>query len=240
MNAKANASETLARSAAVMATIAQLMTRLEIPAIPRNYSLLHEALTGSNTALGREITALGKAPAQELLDAIGVRNGLPDHNSLVLGHSATDLMKTIEAIAAEAEAERHKKTNALTQIRHLLGRLKADPVMAMSDFAGQADLLVAAVESMIGSESAHCQRLDDVLRSRVVPRRRRAASAEHFDHHSRSRTGLGRDDDRQRSRSQQLPVGLLELCLATPPDPQHVRRRNLGEHQGHTLGHQRD
>lgn len=163
MNAKANAPEALARSAAVLAKVAQLMTRLEIPAIPRNYALLHEAITGNNTALGREITALGKAPAQEALDAIGVRNGLPDHNSLVLGHSATDLMRTIEAMAAEAEAERHKKTNALTHINHMLGRLKADPVMAMSDFAGQADLLVSAVEAMIGSESAHCQRLDTLV-----------------------------------------------------------------------------
>ena len=50
MTAKANATDTLARSAAVLAKIAQLMTRLEIAAIPRNYSLLHEALTGSNTA----------------------------------------------------------------------------------------------------------------------------------------------------------------------------------------------
>lgn len=163
MIAKANASDTLARSAAVLAKIAQLMTRLEIAAIPRNYSLLHEALTGSNTALGREITALGKAPAQEALDAIGVRNGLPDHNSLVLGHSATDLMRTIAALAAEAESERQKRTNAVTQVNHLLGRLKADPVMAMTDFAGQAGLLVAAVEALIGSESAHCQRLDALV-----------------------------------------------------------------------------
>ncbi|MFD1329475.1 GGDEF domain-containing protein [Mycoplana ramosa] len=163
MNAKVNASETLARSAAVMAKVSHLMTRLEIPAIPRNYALLHEALTGSNTALGREITALGKAPPQEALDAIGVRHGLPDHNSLVLGHSATDLMRTIEALTAEAEAERQKRTNALTQINHLLGKLKADPVMAMSDFAGQADLLVSAVEALIGSESAHCQRLEALV-----------------------------------------------------------------------------
>lgn len=163
MNAKANPSETLARSAAVMAKISQLVTRFEIPAIPRNYALLHEALTGSNTALGREITALGKAPSQEALDAIGVRHGLADHNALVLGHSATDLMRTIEALAAEAEAERQKRTNALTQISHLLGRLKADPVLAMTDFAGQADLLVSSVEALIGSESAHCQRLDALV-----------------------------------------------------------------------------
>lgn len=163
MNAKANAPETLARSAAVMAMITQVITRLEIAPIPRNYALLHEALTGGNTALGREITALGKAPAQEALDAIGVRNGLPDHNALVLGHSASDLMRTIEALATEAEAERQKKTNAVAQISHLLGRLKADPVMAMSDFASQADLLVAAVEAMIGSERAHCHRMDTLV-----------------------------------------------------------------------------
>ncbi|HUH49798.1 MAG TPA: GGDEF domain-containing protein [Mycoplana sp.] len=163
MNAKVNASETLVRSAAVMAKISHLMTRLEIPAIPRNYALLHEAITGNNTALGREITGLGKAPPQEALDAIGVRNGLPDHNSLVLGHSAIDLMRTIEALTAEAEGERQKRSNALTQINHLLGKLKADPVMAMSDFAGQADLLVSAVEALIGSESAHCQRLDALV-----------------------------------------------------------------------------
>lgn len=163
MNAKSNAPENLARSAAVMAKVMQLMTRLEIPPIPRNYSLLHEALTGSNTTLGREITALGKAPSQEALDAIGVRNGLPDHTSLVLGHSATDLMRTIEALAAEAEAERQKKTNALTQINHLLGKLKADPILAMTDFAGQTELLVTSVEAMISSERSHCERMDRLV-----------------------------------------------------------------------------
>lgn len=163
MTAKANAPDCLARSAAVLAKIAQLMTKLEIQAIPRNYALLHEALTGSNTALGREITALGKAPAQDALDAIGVRNGLPEHNSLVLGHSATDLMRTIAALAAEAEGERQKRVNAITQMNQMIGRLKADPVMAMSDFASQAGLLLSAVESMVGSETAHCRRLDTLV-----------------------------------------------------------------------------
>lgn len=163
MNAKANAPDALARSAATLAKIVQLMTRLEITAIPRNYTLLHEAIKGTNTALGREIGALGKAPAQEALDAIGVRHGLADHNSLVLGHSAIDLMRTIAALSAEAEAERHKRTNAVTQINQLLGRLKSDPVMAMSDFASQAGLLVASVEALSSSESAHCQRLDTLV-----------------------------------------------------------------------------
>lgn len=57
--------------------IGQHMARLSVSGLPRNYELFHEAISGADTALSREVMAIASPPSQAELDEIGLRFHLP-------------------------------------------------------------------------------------------------------------------------------------------------------------------
>lgn len=72
------------------------MRQLGIIALPRNYEIFYEALSGTNNELSLEVVSLPKRPSQEQVDAIG-RKFFAHHH----GHSIVDNARKV--VASELE-----------------------------------------------------------------------------------------------------------------------------------------
>lgn len=60
----------------ILQTVAERMVALDVSGLPRNYELFHEAMSGSDSALTRDVLALPVSPPQVMLDEIGLRHQL--------------------------------------------------------------------------------------------------------------------------------------------------------------------
>ncbi|HEV7310253.1 GGDEF domain-containing protein [Ensifer sp.] len=134
--------------------MAQSMSAHGIAALPRNYELFYEAMSGRLPHLSQDLASLGTNPAQDALDALGLKHHLVAHAAL-----AAD---TIQAVAEEALGDMAKLLkSALAQKRtfkdeldHFAGRLDADPVASLSDFADDARRLREAIGRLTNEEGA--------------------------------------------------------------------------------------
>jgi len=86
--------QTLDTATMVLAT----MRRRGISGLPRNYELVYEALNASNVSLSREFDALGRAPGQDQLDAIGKKHFPHHHRTNVVEGAHTKITGELEAM----------------------------------------------------------------------------------------------------------------------------------------------
>ena len=159
MTSKAPAKETAV--APIMARIAHLMANFGIAPIPRNYELLFEALNG-NAGVAREIAALGKNPEQAALDALALRHALPSHNVLAAGQAAGEAVRLLSDIAETAEASRRQRAATMQELEEIVARLRHDPVVGLSDFAGDASRLLSLVNDILGGDRAAAGRIGEM------------------------------------------------------------------------------
>lgn len=139
------------RTALMMRKICRVMMQLGISALPRNYELIHEALSGRHPLLARDLAALGSGPAQDLLDELGLRHRLPGHLALQLGR--------LHAVAREAvtridpSIEQLAAINALTtrHLEDLWDRITAAP-LASTEFAEETRALREVVAGLRRTE----------------------------------------------------------------------------------------
>lgn len=64
-------------SALVITKVTQFITKMQLPALPRNYELFYVALSGHQPSIGRDILSLGHLPSQQEIDMIGNKYQLP-------------------------------------------------------------------------------------------------------------------------------------------------------------------
>lgn len=121
--------------------VAQAMAHLGVQPLPRNYELFYEAFSSGPSGLSRDLAALGAAPSQKALDAIGLRRKLPGHMGQALGQAQQAAMEAIQTMTTAISEESRPKAEAFDTLDAFLQRLDADPVMSMSDFAEEARAL---------------------------------------------------------------------------------------------------
>jgi diguanylate cyclase len=141
--------------------IGTLMTNLGIAAIPRNYELLFEAISG-NPAVGREISALGKSPDQAALDAIALRHGLASHSVLAAGQAAGEAVRLFADMTSTADASRREKAIALQEIEEIAARMGKDPVLAISDFSNDAVRMLSIIQGLLSADRLAVNRMDEI------------------------------------------------------------------------------
>ncbi len=89
-------------AASVVATLRQM----GVAALPRNYEVFYEALSGTNHELSLEVVSLSKRPTQEDVDRIG-RKYFAHHHGLSVVDSARDLIASeLEQVATLLRTER--------------------------------------------------------------------------------------------------------------------------------------
>lgn len=83
------------------------MRQLGVVALPRNYEIFYEALSGSNHELSLEVVGLGKRPTQDELDRIG-RKYFGNHTgNVVVEHARETVARELEEIASILRKERN-------------------------------------------------------------------------------------------------------------------------------------
>ncbi len=145
----------------IMARIAHVMANLGISGLPRNYELLFEALNG-NASVAREIAALGKSPEQAALDSIALRHSLPSHNVLAAGQAAGEAVRVLAEISQTAETSRRDRAVALHELQEIADRMRADPVLGISDFSSDTVRLLSLVRDILGMDRSAATKIDDL------------------------------------------------------------------------------
>lgn len=152
-----------AHNAAVLLKVAQTMAKLGVAAFPRNYELFYEALSGRNAALARHVASLGAQPAQHRIDAIGVKYDLSGFATIATDNTRADTARAISTLSHGLKASIAKKEAFTALLRHFIGRLEADPVAGMSDFADDAYRLRDAVTAFEREERALAASMDETV-----------------------------------------------------------------------------
>ena len=78
-----------------------------IVALPRNYEIFYEALSGSNHELSLEVVSLSKRPTQDELDRIGRKYFASHNESGIVEHARETIAKELEEIASILRNERN-------------------------------------------------------------------------------------------------------------------------------------
>ena len=84
--------------------IGAAMARLGIAPLPRNYELMHAALSGANPELARDLAALGPRPQQGELDALGLHYRLAGHCALTASKAQSEAAELLRALKDQMAA----------------------------------------------------------------------------------------------------------------------------------------
>lgn len=145
----------------VVGKIAQAMATHGVSPLPRNYALFYEALSGRNPDLARELAALGPSPDATRIDELGIRHNLASHAALSADKMQAQAVTLLSELSASMLDATSRKTAFIRQLQHFVERLQNDPVVGMSDFADDAELLRQQAAAALREDAGFCTRLSD-------------------------------------------------------------------------------
>ena len=94
------------RNGDIGTTVVATMRQLGVVALPRNYEIFYEALTGSNHELSLAGVSLSKRPSQEELDDIGRRFFTQNHSQSIVENAREIVARELEEVAQILRTER--------------------------------------------------------------------------------------------------------------------------------------
>ena len=100
------ASATVDRATDLANSVILTMRQLGVAALPRNYEIFYEALSGSNHELSLEVVSLSKRPTQDQLDRVGRKYFASNHASGIVEHARETIAKELDEIASILRNER--------------------------------------------------------------------------------------------------------------------------------------
>lgn len=148
---------------AILLKVTQAMAKRSVAALPRNYELFHAALSGRNSALTRDMAALGSHLDQALLDQLGIKHHLPGFLALAGETIRTDMARSISVLSQSLDKDIGRKQDFSEALRAFIARLEADPVGGMSDFADEARRLRDAAAIFERQERASIEKMGETL-----------------------------------------------------------------------------
>ncbi|MEI2297452.1 GGDEF domain-containing protein [Ensifer sp. MJa1] len=152
MQVPADAGRSQARQAAIILKVAQSMSAHGIAALPRNYELFYEALSGRLPQLARELSALGQNPEQDALDALGLKHHLIAHAALAADRARAAAQQALADAASRLKNARAQRHAFKDELDHFAARLATDPVASLSEFADDAARLRDAAGRLMNEE----------------------------------------------------------------------------------------
>ena len=100
------ASATVDRATDLASSVILTMRQLGVAALPRNYEIFYEALSGSNHELSLEVVSLSKRPTQDQLDRVGRKYFASNHATGLVEHARETIAKELDEIASILRNER--------------------------------------------------------------------------------------------------------------------------------------
>lgn len=95
------------RTTDIVATIVSTMRQMGVVALPRNYEIFYEALTGSNQQLALELVSLSKRPTQAELDDLGRKHFGQNHGHGIIEQAREIIARELEDVASLLRNERN-------------------------------------------------------------------------------------------------------------------------------------
>lgn len=152
-----------AEAADSLQKVAHAMSRLNVPGLPRNYELFHEALFGHDAGLTREIAALNAPPSQLLLDQIGLKYRLPSHCGVAEETVQRGAEGVLKSLTAQISAGMDHKKSFTRALETIVRSIREDESRGLRDLLEELDFLSSAATDLLVSENVLSQRLNDGL-----------------------------------------------------------------------------
>lgn len=152
--APANIGGSQTKSTAIILKVAQTMSQLGMAALPRNYELVYEALSGRRPQLSRDLAALGGKPHQDTLDELGLRHHVLAHGALAADSARAAAQEMLAELALQLRHSLAQKHAFRGQLDRFKERLASDPVAGLSEFADDAARLRDAAGMLMNEEQA--------------------------------------------------------------------------------------
>ena len=133
--------------------IGAAMARLGIMPLPRNYELLHEALSGTAPDLTRDLAALGPRPQQGELDALGLHYRLAGHCALTASKAESEAAELLRALKEQISAALSGK-RAFGRALELTVQTLREPATSLPETIEAIDFLQSALSGALVAETA--------------------------------------------------------------------------------------
>jgi diguanylate cyclase (GGDEF)-like protein len=133
--------------------IMSVMLRHEIVALPRNFELVYEALSGSNPELGHDLAALGARPSQSALDQLGLKHRLPGHCGATAERLQTETLTALSSIKDKLSLGLSQKHSFARSVETAVASIRGDADVGIEQLLGELDLLASIAREMVQAET---------------------------------------------------------------------------------------
>ncbi|TPP10598.1 GGDEF domain-containing protein [Rhizobium glycinendophyticum] len=133
--------------------IVAVMLRQDIAALPRNFELVFEALSGGNPDLGQDFTTLGPKPSQHALDQLGLKHRLPGHCGATAERLQTEALKALSSIKAKLALGLGQKRSFARSVETAATSIRAEADVGIEQLLGELDLLASIAREMVQAET---------------------------------------------------------------------------------------
>jgi diguanylate cyclase (GGDEF)-like protein len=133
--------------------VSQHMARLDVAGLPRNYELFHEALSGADVALTRDVMALPVAPRQALLDDIGTRYQLPGFVAHSLPKSRDPDIRLLAGLREKMASGAEQKRGFARALEAVAKSLREDNGAGPGDILAEIEYLSVSLSDAVVAEA---------------------------------------------------------------------------------------
>lgn len=137
----------------ILLAVSQQMARLDVAGLPRNYELFHEAITGGDAALTREVMGLTTAPTQILLDEIGLRHRLPSFMGLSANVTRKQDIELIAGLSEKVARGVSQKQTFARALESVARSLRSDGHGKISDVLSEIEYLTSSISEAMTAET---------------------------------------------------------------------------------------
>lgn len=134
--------------------ITVFMLKHQIAGLPRNFELVHEAFTGGNSDLARELSALGGRPTQSALDQLGLKHRLAGHCGVSAERLQDETLKTLTRLSDQLSLGLTQKRAFTNSVEGVIRSIREDVSVGIDQLLGELDLLSSIARDMIKAETA--------------------------------------------------------------------------------------
>ncbi|WP_159952211.1 diguanylate cyclase [Rhizobium sp. 18065] len=136
-----------------LAKIASFMARHGIAGLPRNFELVHEAFSGLNPELARELAALGAQPSQLNLDQLGLKHRLAGHCGVQAERLHAEALTTLSRIKDQITLGLTQKRSFARSVETVAQAIQEDLNQGIEQLLNELDLLSSVASQMVQAET---------------------------------------------------------------------------------------
>ncbi len=133
--------------------VSQHMARLGVSGLPRNYELFHEAHSGADASLSREVLSLPVGPTQALLDEIGLRHQLSTFVALASPKSRNHEIKLLLELRDKMLSGVSQKQGFARVLEAVARSLREDSQAGPDDILSEIEYLSVSLSDAVVAEA---------------------------------------------------------------------------------------